>query len=72
MDGGSQAVRIPVSHRLAGSRVRVSRVSNGILLMPIIEDPDVWFTELDRLGGGEQFAEEPEQPDMPPAPELFE
>jgi len=71
MTGRSQAVRLPKAFRLPGKRVRVSREGNGILLMPIIEDIDVWFDALDRLGGADFFEGGRNQPPMPPTEDLF-
>ena len=36
--GGSQAVRLPKAFRLAGTEVKVSRTSRGILLEPLVAD----------------------------------
>src|SRR5216683_3257695 len=47
--GRSQAVRLPLAFRMPGDRVRVRRVASGILLEPIISDPDTWFAALDRF-----------------------
>ena len=48
-NGRSQAVRLPHEFRFAGDRVRVRRVSDGVLLEPLISDVRQWFAELDRL-----------------------
>ena len=72
MSGNSQAVRLPKSFRLPGTRVRVSRVDGGILLLPIIEDVEAWFKAMDDAGGGDFLEEGREQPPMPPDQDLFD
>jgi antitoxin VapB len=47
-NGRSQAVRLPQEFRFEGDRVRVRRVSGGVLLEPFVADPNKWFEELDR------------------------
>ena len=47
-NGRSQAVRLPREFRFEGDRVRVRRVSGGVLLEPFVADPDKWFEELDQ------------------------
>jgi antitoxin VapB len=46
--GRSQAVRLPREFRFQGDRVRIRKVSQGVLLEPL---PDIaaWFKELDKL-----------------------
>jgi antitoxin VapB len=51
-NGRSQAVRLPREFRFEGNQVRVRRVSEGVLLEPLISDPVRWFAELDRLSSG--------------------
>ena len=72
VNGRSQAVRLPQEFRLPGTRVRVSRVDNGVLLTPIFDDVDAWFAEMDRLDGANFFEEGREQPDMPSRSGIFE
>jgi len=72
MNGRSQAVRLPKAFRLPGTRVRVSRVADGILLRPIFEDIDAWFKEIDWLGGADFLVEGRDQPSMPPDRDLFD
>src|SRR5258708_22895341 len=50
-NGRSQAVRLPREFRLEGDQVRVRRVSQGVLLEPLISNPRQWFAALDRLNG---------------------
>ncbi len=47
-NGRSQAVRLPREFRFEGDRVRVRRVSGGVLLEPLVADTAKWFEELDR------------------------
>lgn len=70
--GGSQAVRIPAAFRLPGDRVRVSRVSGGILLEPMAADLDAWFAELDRFADVPLMEEGRRQPPIPAGEDLFE
>ena len=65
--GRSQAVRLPLAFRLPGDRVRVRRVSGGILLEPIATDLDAWFAELDRFVEVPLMEEGRRQPPMPEA-----
>jgi antitoxin VapB len=51
-NGRSQAVRLPREFRFEGDRVRVRRVSDGVLLERMISDPREWFAELDRQKSG--------------------
>lgn len=44
----SQAVRLPQAFRFRGTRVRVHRMGQGILLEPLITDTHEWFAELNR------------------------
>ena len=48
-NGRSQAVRLPQEFRFEGDRVRIRRVSQGVLLEPIISDVQEWFHQLDDL-----------------------
>ncbi|MDQ6670838.1 MAG: AbrB/MazE/SpoVT family DNA-binding domain-containing protein, partial [Chloroflexota bacterium] len=49
-NGRSQAVRLPREFRFQGDRVRIRRVGRGVLLEPLVLDPDEWFGEMDSLG----------------------
>jgi antitoxin VapB len=49
-NGRSQAVRLPKEFRIAGDRVRVRRVPEGVLLQPMFSDAKEWFAAMDRLG----------------------
>jgi antitoxin VapB len=69
--GRSQAVRLPLAFRLPGDRVRVRRVSGGILLEPIATDLDAWFAELDRFVEVPLMEEGRRQPPMPQAVDRF-
>jgi antitoxin VapB len=46
-NGRSQAVRLPREFRFEGREVRVRRVADGVLLEPVIADPEKWFAQLD-------------------------
>jgi antitoxin VapB len=63
-NGRSQAVRLPREFRFEGDRVRVRRVSGGVLLEPLIQDPTELFRRLDELNS-EPFPSRRNQP--PPA-----
>ncbi len=45
-----QALRLPRAFRFEGSQVRVRRVSEGVVLEPLIAAAAQWFAELDGLG----------------------
>ena len=51
-NGRSQAVRLPREFRFEGDEVRVRKVTEGVLLEPLISDAPEWFAELDRLNSG--------------------
>lgn len=72
MHGRSQAVRLPQAFRLPGSRVRVRRVGNGLLLQPVVTDVDAWFGEMDRFADVPFLENGREQPPMPDDEDLFE
>lgn len=69
-NGRSQAVRLPREFRFEGNQVRVRKVSEGVLLEPVISDPARWFAELDRLSSGPFLKKERNQP-LAPRRELF-
>jgi antitoxin VapB len=48
-NGRSQAVRLPRQFRFEGDRVRVRRVAQGVLLEPMIQNPQEWFHKLDEF-----------------------
>jgi antitoxin VapB len=52
-NGRSQAVRLPREFRFAGTEVRVRRVAEGVLLEPVIANPEDWFAELDAHRDGQ-------------------
>lgn len=72
--GRSQAVRLPKAFRMPGTEVRVRRIGRGVLLEPLERDAgDIHakFAEIDRLVGGDFMPEgRPEQPPMPPGPDI--
>ena len=73
-NGRSQAVRLAREFRFEGDRVRVRRVARGVLLEPLIADPQQWFTELDRLSTGPFMAKGPKGRRQPRTPKraIFE
>jgi len=68
--GGSQAVRLPREFRFEGDRVRIRRVSSGVLLEPFIPDAANWFEELDRFGSA-PFMEKRRMLPITPHREIF-
>ena len=70
--GRSQAVRLPLAFRLPGDRVRVRRVTEGVLLEPLIDDVDSWFAALDQFADVPFMEKGRQQPPMPEPEDLFE
>jgi antitoxin VapB len=64
-NGRSQAVRLPREFRFEGDRVRVRRVSEGVLLEPVVADTAKWFEALDRWASGLFLTGERKQPATP-------
>ena len=64
-NGRSQAVRLPQEFRFEGDRVRVRRVSGGVLLEPYIGDTAKWFEELDQWAEAPFMASGRQQPTAP-------
>ena len=64
-NGRSQAVRLPREFRFEGSRVRVRRLAEGVLLEPLIAEPGEWFAELDRVREGQFLGKGRNQPATP-------
>lgn len=62
-NGRSQAVRLPQEFRFQGDRVRLRRVTDGVLIQPIL-DIQAWFAEMDREAVG-LFMEDRVQVDIP-------
>lgn len=71
MHGRSQAVRLPMAFRLPGKQVRVRRVKQGILLVPMAADIDAWFASIDRSAGTPFMEDGRRQPPMPEPEDLF-
>ncbi|MFZ0318099.1 MAG: type II toxin-antitoxin system VapB family antitoxin [Candidatus Sulfotelmatobacter sp.] len=69
-NGRSQAVRLPREFRFEGDRVRIRRVGRGVLLEPMIQDPEEWFRKLDELNFG-PFPSDRSQP-IAPKRKVFE
>jgi antitoxin VapB len=68
-NGRSQAVRLPREFRFEGDRVRIRRVPQGVLLEPLIQDPEELFRRLDELNS-EPFPSREKQPLAPKRPVL--
>jgi antitoxin VapB len=64
-NGRSQAVRLPREFRFQGDRVRIRRVGRGVLLEPLVLDPDEWFGEMDSLGTDSLLPQARDQPLSP-------
>ena len=64
-NGRSQAVRLPREFRFEGDAVRVRRVSEGVLLEPLIPEVEKWFAELDKIGEEPFMAKGRKQPKTP-------
>jgi antitoxin VapB len=69
-NGSSQAVRLPREFRFAGNCVRIRRVSQGVLLEPLISDPADWFGELDQFNS-EPFPKRGRNQPRTPRREIF-
>lgn len=63
-NGRSQAVRLPREFRFEGDRVRIRRVAQGVLLEPLIQNPEEWFHRLDQVNS-EPFPPVGRQPASP-------
>ncbi len=70
-NGRSQAVRLPREFRFQGDRVRVRRVSQGVLLEPCISDTREWFEELDRFASAGPFMADGREEPVTPRREIF-
>jgi len=64
-NGRSQAVRLPREFRFSGDRVRIRRVGRGVLLEPLVLDPDEWFGKMDGLGAESLLPQGRDQPLSP-------
>lgn len=62
VNGRSQAVRLPLEFRFAGTEVRVTRHGRGVLLEPVVSDIAEWFAELDRYAADPFMPEGRNQP----------
>jgi len=69
-NGRSQAVRLPREFRFEGDRVRVRKVTAGVLLEPLIADPPKWFAELDKFNA-EPFMKKGRKQPATPRREIF-
>jgi antitoxin VapB len=70
-NGRSQAVRLPREFRFEGDKVRIRRVSEGVLLEPIVLDNKQWFAELDRYNS-EPFMPDGRNQPITPKRKIFE
>ncbi|MGB2605749.1 MAG: type II toxin-antitoxin system VapB family antitoxin [Candidatus Sulfotelmatobacter sp.] len=68
-NGRSQAVRLPKEFRFKGDRVRIRRLGQGVLIEPIIQDPEELFRRLDELNS-EPFPARDKQPRATKRPAL--
>ena len=64
-NGSSQAVRLPREFRFDGDRVRIRRVTGGVLLEPLIPDIYTWFEDLDRFKSAPFMGKGRRQPKTP-------
>jgi antitoxin VapB len=64
LNGRSQAVRLPKEFRFRADKVRVRRVSTGVLLEPLL-DPEEWFARLDSIVIDEFLGDDRNQPTTP-------
>jgi len=64
-NGRSQAVRLPREFRFQGDRVRIRRFGRGVVLEPLVLDPNEWFGEMDRSGADSLLPEARDQPLTP-------
>ncbi len=69
-NGRSQAVRLPKEFRFRADKVRVRRVSTGVLLEPLL-DAKEWFARLDSVGRGEFLESGRDQP-ITPSRKIFD
>lgn len=62
-NGRSQAVRLPKEFRLQGKEVKISKEGNKIILEPIENSWEQWFTSLSQFSDDfmEHGREQPEQ-----------
>jgi antitoxin VapB len=68
-NGRSQAVRLPREFRFEGDRVRIRRISQGVLLQPLFPDVAEWFEELDEAN--EPFMAEGRHQPVTPKRDVF-
>ena len=54
-NGRSQAVRLPKEFRFKGDRVRIRKVSTGVLLEPVKLSPEEWLASWKRFGPADIF-----------------
>lgn len=69
-NGSSQAVRIPKEFRFEGERVKIKKLGNCILLIPIGSTWDSLINSLDKFS--DDFMSERNQPEAQEREGLFE
>ena len=72
MHGRSQAVRLPKEFRFEGREVRVTRVSERVILEPMEPAPAMPWATIDGLGDTPFMPEGREQPETPADRAVFE
>lgn len=70
-NGQSQAVRLPKEFRFKGSRVRVKRLGDSVVLQPDTFDVKNFFEAIDACGTPDFMNEGREQPPMPTEEIIF-
>lgn len=70
-NGSSQAVRLPREFRFKGDKVRIRRSGIGVVLEPVIADPDEWLAALKTVSPDPDFMAQRNQP-ATPVREIFE
>jgi antitoxin VapB len=70
-NGSSQAVRLPREFRFKGDKVRIRRSGIGVVLEPVIADPDEWLAALKTVPADRDFLAQRNQP-ATPMREIFE
>jgi antitoxin VapB len=75
MHGRSQAVCLPEPFHFEGTKVRISKVGDRVILEPINKptfDAEAWFARLDRFGGRDFLPNGiPDDPPADPDPHVF-
>jgi antitoxin VapB len=64
-NGSSQAVRLPQEFRFKGDKVRIRRSGKGVVLEPLIADPEEWLAALKSIPPDPEFMARRNQPRTP-------